>query len=178
MEIRPLPADEGVVRRYVEELWLPYHRELAATVDRHGLAEDVALVSEEAEFRLDRLESDQYRGWIAVDVPPKEGSPSTVDLADGTGALAGFITTDVEESPTVFSGPDQLRIEDIYVLEAYRGSSLARELMDQAAQYAREAGCPELTLDVDVDNERATRFYEKLDFETYCRQMFLPVEKL
>lgn len=178
MEIRSLLADEGVVRRYVEELWLPYHRELAATVDRHGLADDVALVDDELEFRLDRLQSDQYRGWIAVDVPHREGLTSTVDLADGTGTLAGFITTDVEESPTVFNGLDKLLVEDIYVHEAYRGSSLASDLMDQAARYAREAGCAELTLDVDVDNERATRFYETLGFETYRRQMSIPVEKL
>lgn len=178
MEIRPLPADEGVVRRYVEELWLPYHRELAATVDRHALAEDIALVAEEAEFRLDKLESDPYRGWIAVDVPQGEGSISTVDLADGKGTLGGFITTDVEESPTVFNRPDQLLIEDIYAQEAYRGSSLARELVDQVVQYAREAGCAELTLDVNIDNERATRFHEKLSFQTYCCQMSVPVEKL
>jgi len=39
MELRRLPANEPAVRRYVEELWLPYHRDLEATVDRHVLAE-------------------------------------------------------------------------------------------------------------------------------------------
>nr|WP_238705340.1 hypothetical protein [Natrinema pallidum] len=66
MEIRPLSADEDAVRRYVEELWLPYHHELEASVDTHTLADDVDLVAEEVQFRLAQLEEPAYRAWIAV----------------------------------------------------------------------------------------------------------------
>ena len=167
MELRRLPAEEAAVRRYVEELWLPFHRELEATVDAHGLADDVDIVGEEVEFRLDRLESADYRAWLAVD----EASKGDVEFADGDGELAGFVTTDIDESPSVFDRQDRLVVGDIYVREPYRGTGLARDLIDRAVERAREAGCPELTLTVDADNERATAFYEKLGFETYRRQM-------
>ena len=170
MELRRLPAEEAAVRRYVEELWLPYHRELEATVDAHGLADDVDIVGEEVEFRLDRLESADYRAWVAVeDESDRADAPGDADLADAE--LAGFVTTEVEESPSVFDYADRLVVGDIYIREPYRGTGLARDLIDRAVERAREAGCPELTLTVDSDNERATAFYEKLGFETYRRQM-------
>lgn len=173
MEIRLLPADEAAVRRYVEELWLPYHRELEATVDAHELADGVDLVGEEVEFRLDRLETERYRAWLAVD----EGSHGDVNLA-ADGELAGFITTEIDESPTVFDHADRLIVGDVYVREPYRGTGLARDLFDRVAERARETGCAELALDVDVDNERAVAFYEKLGFETYRRQMTIRADEL
>lgn len=178
MEIRPLLPDEAAVRRYVEELWLPYHRDLEATVDAHALADDVDLVAEEVEFRLDLLEEESYRAWIAVDATRDERSRGDVALADVDGDLVGFVTTDVDESPTVFDRLNRLIVGDIYVREPYRGTGLARDLIDRAAERAREAGCANLTLDVDVDNERAVAFYEKLGFETHRRRMTVVVDDL
>lgn len=178
MEIRALPAEETAVRRYVEELWLPYHRELEVTVDNHALADDVDLESEEVQFRLDQLEATSHRAWVAVNDHCDERSNGDINLADVDGELAGFITTVIDESPTVFDQPDRLRIGDIYVRKPYRGTGLARELIDHAAEWASEAGCGVLTLEVDVDNERAIAFYEKLGFETHRRQMLVAVEEL
>jgi hypothetical protein len=48
VELHPLPTDRAAVRRYVEELWLPYNRDLGATVDRHALALDVDVDNERA----------------------------------------------------------------------------------------------------------------------------------
>lgn len=172
MEIRRLPADEDAVRRYVEELWLPYHRDLEATVEAHALADGVDVVAEEVEFRLDRLEAENYRTWVAV-----EGSGTDPDLA-ADGDLAGFVATDVDESPSVFDRPDRLVVGDIFVREPHRGTGLARDLVARAAERARAVGCDELSLDVDVDNERAVAFYEKLGFEPYRRQLTVPVDEL
>lgn len=174
MEMHLLPADEAAVRRYVEELWLPYHRDLEATVDAHALTDDVDLVAEEVEFRLNLLETESHRAWIAVD----GGSRGDVSLADVDVELAGFITTDIDESSTVFDRPDRLIVGDIYVREPYRSTGLARDLIDRAVERAREAGCAGLTLDVDVDNQRAIAFYEKLGFETCRRQMTVTVDDL
>lgn len=178
MQLHRLPADEAAVRRYVEELWLPYHRELEATVDDHTLADDVDLVAEETAFRLDLLESDSHRTWVGVDGISEEDSECDVDLADGDGELVGFVTTDLDESPTVFDYPDRLIVGDIFVREPYRGTGVARTLIDRAVERAREAGCPELTLEVDVDNERAVAFYEKLGFEPHRCQMTAAVDDL
>jgi|AntDeeMetagen134_2_1112570.scaffolds.fasta_scaffold01245_3 ribosomal protein S18 acetylase RimI-like enzyme len=178
MELRRLPANEPAVRRYVEELWLPYHRDLEATVDRHVLAEETDLVAEETAFRLDRLDEADYRAWVAVDGLPTDGSGDDADLATADGDFVGFVTTEVDEAPSVFDRPDRLVIGDIYVREPYRGTSLSRRLIDRAAERAREAGCAELALDVDVDNERAIGFYEKLGFETCRRRMAVSVDEL
>ena len=175
MELRRLPATEDAVRRYVERLWLPYHRDLEATVDAHALADDVDVVTEEVEFRLARLESDDYRAWVALDGTDGDAA-GDVDFADVEAELAGFVTTELDESPSVFDRPDRLVVGDIYVREPYRGTGLARRLVDRARERARSAGCSELALDVDVDNERALAFYEKLGFETTRRRMTVAVD--
>jgi len=78
----------------------------------------------------------------------------------------------------VFDRPDRLLVGDFYVRERHRGDGLARELLDRAVRRAREVGCPELTLDVDVDNERALGFYEKVGFEPYRHKMAAPTDEL
>lgn len=175
MELHRLPAEEAAVRRYVEELWLPFHRDLEAIVSDYALADDVDLVEAEAEFRLDRLEEDGYRLWIAVDgvADPTDGSLTDVD-----GEFVGFVGTEIDEPPSVFDRPDRLVVGDIYVRERYRGTGLAGELMDRAVERAREAGCGELALDVDVGNERAIGFYEKLGFEPHRWRMMVDVDDL
>ncbi len=174
VQLRPLPADEAAVRRYVEDLWLPYHRDIEATVEDHALADGVDITDEEAAFRLEWLEDDDCRIWVAVDAPD-EGSRD-VDLDDLDGDFAGFIGTSVAESPSVFDRPDRLIVCDIYVRERYRGTGLARDLIDRAVAQARESGIPELALDVDADNGRAVAFYEKLGFETARRRMRVAVD--
>ena len=188
MDLHRLPAEDAAVRRYVEDLWLPYHRELEAAVDAHALADDgdVDLVDEEVSFRLDRLASPEYRLWVAVDEVGSGGNgdgdgdgdaSDDLDLAvDGT--LAGFVGTELEESPSVFDRPDRLVIGDIYVREPYRGTGLARELIARAAARARDAGCSELALDVDADNERGLAFYEKLGFEPHRHRMTADADDL
>jgi ribosomal protein S18 acetylase RimI-like enzyme len=172
VHIRPLPADEGAAQRFAEELWLPYHRDLEAAVEAHSLVDDVPL-DEEVEFRLDRLESDSYRAWVAV-----EGEPTDAPLAEVERDFVGFVTVEVDECPPVFDRPDRLKIGDFYVRESQRGAGLARDLLERAVEYAREADIPELSLDVDADNERALAFYEKVGFEPHRHYMTAAVEEL
>ena len=63
MEIRRLPTDEDALRRYAAELWLPYHRDLAAAAESHALADrpDGELVTAEAAFRRDLLRENADR---------------------------------------------------------------------------------------------------------------------
>lgn len=173
MDLRPLPPEETAVRRYVEELWLPYHRELEATVERHALADDVDLVDEEVEFRLDRLAAEDYDAWVAI-----EGASDDGDLATAGGALTGFVTAELDDAPSVFDRPDRVIVGDLYVREPYRGTGLATDLVGIVAEHARERGCTQVELDVDVDNERAIAFYEKLGFEPVRRRMAIDVEDL
>lgn len=173
MEFVPLPPKEVAVRRYVEELWLPYHQDLAAAVDAHELADDVDIVEEELEFRLDMLDAETYELVVAVD-PAADADGNS--LADGD--LAGFVATDINEGPPVFEQPDRLHVGDIYVKERYRGEGLGRELMAHAADRARAEECEAVTLDVDIDNERALAFYETLGFAPLRKQLRIATEDL
>lgn len=159
MDLLRLPADEAAVRRYIEDPWIPYNRELETIVDSFALADDVDPVAEELTYWIDRLETDSYRMWVAVD-----GDHDQSNLADIDGDFVRFIATDIDEAPNVFDRPDRLVICEIYVREPYRGTSLTRELVERARTRAHENGCAEFTLEVDVDNERAIAFYQKLGF--------------
>lgn len=175
MRIRPLPVDEAAVRHFIDELWMPYRRELETTVEGHELADRADLVDREVEHRLDLLSAEHHRTWLAVD--DTDGVPSEESqLFEGD--LAGFVTADLDESPPVFDRPDRLQVGDIYVREPYRGAGLARDLLDRTAEWARELDCRELVLDVDVSNERAVTFYEDLGFETCRRRMTVDVDDL
>ncbi|WP_050033006.1 GNAT family N-acetyltransferase [Halorubrum halophilum] len=185
MEIRRLPATEAAAERYAADLWLPYHRDLAASAAAHALADqpDEELIAAEAEFRLDLLrENDDYRTWVvAVDagVGAGEGDPASLDpedpvpvgVPDPDRDLVAFLSTSVDECPAVFDRPDRLVVGDIYVAEPYRGTGIGGRLMERAAVDAREQDCGALRLDVDVDNDRAMAFYEKQGFEPYRKQM-------
>jgi ribosomal protein S18 acetylase RimI-like enzyme len=172
MQIVRLPVEEAAVRRFIEDLWLPFYRELESTVEQFALADDVDIVAEELPFRLDRLDSEEYRIWIAVD-----GEAEADSLADTDGEFAGYIAVELDEAPSVFDRPDRLFICDIYVREADRGTGLATDLVDHATAWGRENGCEEMSLDPHVDNDRAIAFYEKLGFETTQYQMVAPIEQ-
>lgn len=182
MEFRELSADEDAVRRYVEDLWLPYQRDLAAVVDDHGLVDGEKVVDAEVDFRLGKLGSETYEMLVAADPEDRdEGDSGVADAggggdADAAGTPVGFIATDVDDAPEVFERPDRLLVCDFYVTEAYRGRGLAGDLLARAVERAREEGCPEVTLDVDVDNERALAFYGKMGFETARMEMHAAVE--
>ncbi|KAA9395795.1 GNAT family N-acetyltransferase [Haloarcula sp. CBA1130] len=171
MDIVELPAEEDAVRRFVEELWLPYNLELEATTDQFALADDVDLITEEVPFRLDRVDSEGYRVWIAI-----EGATDAATLADMGGEFVGFIAGEIDEAPSVFDRPDRLFICDIYVRDPHRGTELATDLFDRLEIWAREAGCKEFSLDPHVDNNRAIAFYEKIGFETTQYHMVASIE--
>ncbi|GAA0537465.1 GNAT family N-acetyltransferase [Halorubrum ejinorense] len=85
MEIRRLPATEAAVERHARELWLPYHRDLAAAVEAHALAD-----------RPDRL----FVGDLCV-APPFRGSgladrPLDRAVADASDRGCGQLRLDVD----------------------------------------------------------------------------------
>ncbi len=168
------------MRRYVEELWLPYNRELERTVAEFALADrpDADLVDAEAEFRSGRLAEDGFEIWIAVDDAAADGVDADAELGAADLPLAGFVAAEREPAPTVFDRPDRLVIDDLYVRELYRGGDLARDLVGRAASYAEAADCPQVALDVDTDNERARAFYDSLGFEPRRHRLVVDTAEL
>ncbi|MFB6105284.1 MAG: GNAT family N-acetyltransferase [Halobacteriaceae archaeon] len=165
MHITEIPAEEATLRRYVEELWLPYHRDLGEAVEYHGLAEDRAFVDAEVEFRQDQMAEEGNRVYVAVD--GGEGLD---------GEWVGYVTSSIEACPEVFDYEDRVVVGDLWVHEEYRGTGLAADLVAQVAAVGREFDCGEVALDVDVDNERALAFYEKLGFEPLRYRMTVDID--
>lgn len=56
-------------------------------------------------------------------------------------------------------------LDDVFVLEPYRGQGIGTRLMREALKHARESGCVRAELGTRRDNIRARRLYERLGFE-------------
>ncbi|ELZ36651.1 GCN5-related N-acetyltransferase [Halorubrum tebenquichense DSM 14210] len=95
-------------------------------------------------------------------------------MTDPTLVLVGHVLTDVDECPGPFDRPDRLVVGEIYVTEPYRGTDLAERLVERAAADARDHGCGELRLNVDVDSDRAR--YEAVGFEGHRERLTRPVD--
>lgn len=173
MEIRRVKPGEGAIRRYMDELWVPYSRELGEVVETHGLSSEFDMEAE-IEWQINRFDTSDSRLWVALD----NIDTLTVPLEEIDATFAGFISVDIDVAPSSFDWPDRLVIGDFYVREPYRGGDLANQLIARAVQCAREEGCEQLALDVDIDNERALAYYKKLGFEVEKYRMRVSVEDL
>jgi len=147
MEIRRLPDRRECPRRYAAELWLPYHRDLAAAVDAHALADwpDERFVERNVEFTRKPARRRRQPGMGGGGVPDDaEADPATVSVTHPDLELTGLLLTSVDECPDPFDRSDRLVVGEIYVAEPYRGTGLADRLMERAAADAREQDCGEL----------------------------------
>ncbi|ERG97524.1 MAG: acetyltransferase [Haloquadratum sp. J07HQX50] len=173
MQLRRVRADKAQVDRYITELWIPYNRELGEIVETEGLS-DTSDLENEVEWQVEKFEEPTNRLWVALDDLTEPAAP--IETAEAT--FAGFIRISVEPTPDAFAWPDRLVISDLYVTPEYRGGDLADRLITRAAQVAREDGCSELALTVDVDNKRALSYYKKLGFDVAQHRMRVSVEDL
>jgi ribosomal protein S18 acetylase RimI-like enzyme len=171
MHIRRVRNEEASVRLFVEELWLPYIRELPGqSVADEG---DVD-VEEIVEFRTDHFDDPRKRHWVALDDVDDTSGP--VHELDAT--LAGFVSSTLSTPPQKFENPDRLRIGNFYVDPDYRGTGLADDLVARVLRHGREDGAEELSLEVDADNDRALAYYEKLGLDVSRFTMRAPLEEV
>ncbi|WP_049907233.1 GNAT family N-acetyltransferase [Halovivax asiaticus] len=173
MRIRRLRPERAAVERYVEGLWIPYHRDLSETIESHALVEEDGLTEAVTDHTMDLLDSSSTYLWVAVE--GADDAFANLTAADWT--YCGFLLGVVEPSPSHFDNRDTFVVGDIYVRDAYRGSGLADRLVDRATSQAQEDGCAELALNVDLENERALAFYERRGFEPSNQRMKLSVQE-
>lgn len=173
MYIRRVRNEEDPMCRFVEELWLPYQHELEAAVDSHVMADDVD-VDEIVEFRMDHFDDPRKRLWVALE----DINELTAPLPELDATFAGFISTSLRTPPSKYATHDRLTLGNIYVDRGYRGTGLADDLVARAIQHAREDGARELTLEVDIDNDRALAYYEKLGFDVARYRMRVPLDEV
>jgi ribosomal protein S18 acetylase RimI-like enzyme len=67
---------------------------------------------------------------------------------------------------SVWTGSEDVWLEDLFVTEQARGGGCGRELVEAAFESARARGCRRIELDVNEQNTAALRFYESLGFTT------------
>jgi putative acetyltransferase len=91
------------------------------------------------------------RGWLADHIVGLEAQGFvTLCAAERAGSLAGFVTLD----------PTTGWVDQLAVAPSAKGGGAARLLLDEARRVSPRG----LSLDVNVDNPRALRFYEREGF--------------
>lgn len=80
------------------------------------------------------------------------------DAQEAIGLCVGFIGF------STFAARPLLNIHDLAVVPGRRGSGVGRALLTAAENYARDAGCCKLTLEVQDDNTPARTLYERFGF--------------
>lgn len=171
VSLRRVRVEEAVVRRFVDECWLPFWRDLGDAVGQQHLSPDLdrdALVEE----LLDEYDVPDRRCWVALD----DAEEPTAGLDEVDAVFAGWLNAGLEPSDRFLDPPERLFVGNLYVRPSYRGSGLADHLISRAMQYAHEEGCVELSLGVEADNGRAMAYYEKLGFEPRRQRMAVPLD--
>jgi ribosomal protein S18 acetylase RimI-like enzyme len=161
------------MRRFVEECWTPFWEDLGSAVGEDHLSPDLdhdTLV----EDLLDSYDVPDRRCWIAIDDPADPTAP----LHEVEGTFAGWLNAGLEPTDRFRDPPERLFVGNIYAKPQYRGAGLADRLVARALQYAREEGCSELSLGVEVDNDRALAYYEKLGFEPLRQGLSVSVDEI
>jgi len=69
-----------------------------------------------------------------------------------------------------FQGIDAF-LDEIFILDAYRGRGFGAQAITHAEAYCREKGIRALHLEVERDNTRAQHFYRKLGFADHDRYL-------
>ena len=146
-----LPGDGAAIADLFRESFIATFGHLYAPEDLDAFLEDVT----EQAFK-DELVNPQFAFRLAVDA----------------GRLAGFVKLGPDNLPGE-ALPGTIELYQLYVLEPWHGSGIARTLMDWAIAEARRQGANYLTLTVYIDNHRARRFYESYGFEEVGKYVFM-----
>ena len=159
--VRPLRGDE--VERLVEELWLPFAREMAALDDYNELVDGELARDHGVSYRHEQLVDEDSRLWVA------EG-------AGERGGWLGYVRASISSPPPVFDRGSTLSVGELYVVPEARGEGVADALLDRAVDWGEERDCERVGLSVNAGNDRARAFYERCGFEPRRLKLDRPLE--
>ena len=149
MTARTLAADE--VTALVDELWLPFAREMAAAEPHDAPADESAAREQAVVYRRGRVADDEVVTYV---VPAGDG-----------GTFAAYAEAEVRASPPVSERGAECYLRGVYVRPGDRGRGLADGLLDRVEAWGRERGCEHVTLDVHPGNDAAKALYEGRGYE-------------
>ena len=67
--------------------------------------------------------------------------------------------------PSLYYGGNFAAITELIVKDEFQGKGVGMLLVEEAKRIARTQGCAEIDVSVEVQNEKAIGFYQKLGFE-------------
>ena len=98
---------------------------------------------------------------------------NTFLLAYHNDMLSGYVKLRQGDVPKQLKGLKALEIARIYVVKAFIGRGVGKELMQACFDIARERAMQVIWLAVWEKNSRAFEFYSKWGFEIFASQVFL-----
>ncbi len=150
MDVRVRPLRERGVERLVEELWLPFAREMAALDDYNELVDEADAREFALGYRREQLADDDTGVWVA-----ERGDE-----------WLGYVRAAASPSPAVFARGSTLHVGELYVVPDARGGGVADALLDRAVEWGTERDCERVDLSVNAANDRARSLYDRRGFET------------
>lgn len=94
-------------------------------------------------------------------------------IARDDGRVAGYAKLGPCWLPAETAPADAAQLSQLYVLPAWQGAGVARELMDWALDTARTARAPAMVLTVWEENPRAIAFYTRYGFREVGEYRFM-----
>lgn len=121
--------------------------------------------------KLDEAYRDGYLDWVGRCITEDRRS---VQVVEGPDEPVGYVFVLPESLAYIW---DAAVLNEIYLVEDYRGTGLGDELMDAALEYARGMDLPldRMVLDVDRTNDRARAFYDRWGFEHWGEMVARPL---
>lgn len=115
------------------------------------------LFTQEADFTPDPAK--QERGIRIILANPQ--SAQILVAREGEGVV-GMVN--LQFTISTAEGGKTVTLEDLIVLESYRGQGIGKQLLQTAIDFGRQNGFARILLLTDLANERAIRFYESHGF--------------
>ena len=109
-----------------------------------------------------------------------ENEKTPVFVAEGDdGEVKGYAFCQIKDPPfsTNMRKVKSLFIDDLCVDENCRGSHVGQKLFSFVKEFAKGAGCYDITLNVWAGNDNAVRFYDKMGMFVKETQMELILDK-
>lgn len=156
MEIRALRETE--LSAFVDDLWTPFSRAMAAQDPFHTLAEG---------FREPVIE--HHREKLGDD-------DQLVSVAIIDDELVAYVSAEIREAPPVVEHDASAHVNELYVRPAHRREGVADALLTRAEDWGDERDCAFVSLHVHRENDSAAALYRNREYETARHEMRKPLE--
>ena len=126
------------------------------------LLQQVGRVHHEGRPDLFRGNAQKYGPSQVMEMLEKQETPIFVAVEGDKVLGYGFCMMETYKQHSVMNDRVTLYIDDLCVLEAYRGQHIGSAIYRHILEYAKYRGCYNVTLNVWSCNESAMKFYESM----------------